>query len=274
MIPRPDIKVVTKATASKARLHLLPVRIEHSGPAAVRQYLVVQDDATHTVLGDVAAAPFDVGLSTSFRGRLFCGQRRRLPPQCAGVVMRADEQEADAPQQWTVAHAFDELCVWQRERPIADADKINSWLAWPRLAAIVHRPLSPSDIAAASARIAAGEFNRANAVAASDAEASTATTATTTATATATTATTSTPSKRKRDQSPVVSVATASPRRSPRVAKSTPTKRKKPDDDKMLTPATETKAPPQEKMSTPASEGSPTEKRRRVARRLDKSEDD
>jgi hypothetical protein len=268
MIPRPDIKVVAKAAASKARLHLLPVRIEHSGPAAVRQYLVVQDDATHSVLGDVAAAPFDAGLSTSFRGRLFCGQRRRLPEHCAGVVLRADEQEADAPQQWAVAHAFDELCVWQRERPIADADKINAWLAWPRLAAVVHRPLSPPDIAAAAARVAAGEFKRAaNSVAASDVEAST------TATTTTVTTTTSTPSKRKRDQSPAVSVATASPRRSPRVTKSTPTKRKKPDDDQMRTPGTETKAT-QEKMSTPASEGSPTEKRRRVARRLDKSDDD
>jgi hypothetical protein len=239
----------------------------------VRQYLVVQDDATHSVLGDVAAAPFDAGLSTSFRGRLFCGQRRRLPPHCSGVVMRAEEQETDAPQHWSVAHSFDELCVWQRERPIVDADKINTWFAWPRLAAIVNRPLTAELVAAAAARVAAGEFKRSTTTTTTTNVSHASTASTVAPVESAAESSTSTTTKRKRDQSPpVVGLATASPRRSPRV-KSTPTKRKK-DDEKMSTPATETKAPPT-KMSTPASEESPKDtKRRRVVRRLDNDNED
>lgn len=249
------------------------MRIEHNGPAPVRQFFVVQDDATHSVLGDVAAAPFDVGLNASFRGRLLCGQRRRLPPQCSGVVMRADEQESDATQAWSVAHAFDELFVWQREQPIAAADKINTWLAWPALARVVNRPLTSDDVAAAATRVAAGEFKRADA----DAASSSTTKRKRTdddddgaAVAANPDAVASTASPR-RSPARAVKAAEASPRRSPRVsATSTPAKRKA---EKMRTPATETKAA-EPKMTTPPSDDSPQEKRRRVVRRLDDDDDD
>lgn len=280
-----------KALHCLARLHLIPSRLEHNGPANVRQYLVIQDTATHSVLGDAAAAPMNEPLTTSFRGRLLCGERRRVPAECSGVVLRADEQETDKAQAWSVAAAFDDLFLWQRERPIGDADKFNVWWRWPALARAIHRPLSDAEIASTAARIAAGEFRPATrsaqstpskrkrplaAVADSAADVSTSATTTSTTTTTATTTT-------------ITSTATviSSPRRSPaRAAKalspfaasptSTPSKRKLIDagEGKLQTPATETKAP---RMTTPKSSprrSSPHEKRRRLVRKLDNSADD
>lgn len=270
---------------SKARLHLIPSRLEHDGPANVRQYLVIQDTATHSVLGDAAAAPMNEPLTTSFRGRLMCGERRRVPTDCSGVVLRADEQETNAAQSWTVAAAFDDLFLWQRERPIGHADKFNVWWQWPALARAIHRPLTTAAVESAAARVAAHEFRTARSAqstpskrkrplaAVAESEASTAITASTSTTAVASTV--------------ASTVDVSSPRRSPaRAAKalspfaassaSTPSKRKLIDagDGKLQTPATETKAP---RMTTPKSSprrSSPHEKRRRVVRKLDSSGDD
>jgi len=248
----------------------------------VRQYLVIQDTATHSVLGDAAAAPMNEGLTTSFRGRLLCGERRRVPADCSGVVLRADEQETDKAQSWSVAAGFDDLFLWQRERPIVAADKFNVWWQWPALARAVHRPLTEAEIESAAARVAAREFRSARsaqstpskrkrplgAVESSAADASTASTATTSAAAAA-------------------AAVVASPRRSPaRAAKlqspfaaadsATPSKRKLIDaaDGKLQTPDTETKAP---RMTTPKSSprrSLPVEKRRRLVRKADSSDAD
>jgi hypothetical protein len=260
---------------------LIPSRLEHNGPANVRQYLVIQDTATHSVLGDAAAAPMNEPLTTSFRGRLLCGERRRVPADCSGVVLRADEQETDKAQSWSVAAGFDDLFLWQRERPIVAADKFNVWWQWPALARAVHRPLTDAEIESAAARVAAREFRSARsaqstpskrkrplaAVESSAADATTASTATTSAAA-------------------ATAVVVASPRRSPaRAAKSqspfaaavaaadsaTPSKRKLIDaaDGKLQTPDTETKAP---RMTTPKSSprrSLPVEKRRRLVRKAD-----
>ncbi|KAG8462571.1 hypothetical protein KFE25_010396 [Diacronema lutheri] len=119
-----------EALGAEVRVHHLPCRVKHTGPARVSTYFHPAERG-------------DTESECTFRGRKLVGVRLPLPDGARGFVLRPSAEPAESPaeRRWDAA-PFSALTWWGADFPAAPG-ALHAAAAWLETAAAVHDDVAP-----------------------------------------------------------------------------------------------------------------------------------
>ncbi|XP_055594542.1 ribonuclease H2 subunit C [Uranotaenia lowii] len=119
------------------KLHYIPASIGGDGPAKVQEYF---DSYT--------AEQEDKTLLNALRGYPLRGKPFTLPEGCKGVIFQETQKplSADDERSFSFAGAFDRFTYWNYDKIPSKNDPLEKALNWMELAAVLHAPLSDTNV--------------------------------------------------------------------------------------------------------------------------------
>lgn len=122
------------------RVHSLPCKIHHDGPAPVSEYFRCEN-LQATRQDSHIPDQHDVSVAT-FRGRKLLGREEKLPEGMFGLICREtgeEEEEATGSRILQVESNFDSITYWKQDAvPRRDEDSVPVWLDFMRLSRVLH----------------------------------------------------------------------------------------------------------------------------------------
>lgn len=133
-----DTSTVASSNSSES-VQLIPCRIDHNGPAKVKDFF------TTSVRTETVDEKEE--LHASFRGRPLHGKKIDLPQGYKGVILKETHKpfSEEEDRSFKVSHTFRSFTQWNLDLAPSAEDKIHKALDWMKIASVLHAPVDTED---------------------------------------------------------------------------------------------------------------------------------